>query len=158
MGARRRAMSFASGRRMSAGSRRIAGSLNRLKRKGSTASCPSGPPRLNSTTARRPIFSAMLVPENLDERRDMLGRGFRQHAMAEIEDQAPAAEPVEDSLGRLAKGGTPGDQCVRIEIALNGHEWLKRIRRPVEIHLAIEAEPGQVGYAGIVGIHLTGAA
>ena len=51
VGARRRARKPASGPRMNDGTRRIAGSPNRLRRKGWTASSESGPPRLNRMIA-----------------------------------------------------------------------------------------------------------
>src|SRR3954470_18050916 len=104
-GVRRRAMKLASGNRSQAGRVMIAGSLNRLRRNGCTASSESRPPRLNRMIA---IFIAAHIPlplaggrrrfgeglsrrlpaaHGLDQLGDMLGRGLRRHAVAEVEDE-----------------------------------------------------------------------
>src|SRR5690349_14984319 len=111
LGVRRDAMKRASGRRSQAGRVMIAGSLNRLRRKGCTASSESGPPRLNRTMA---IFISndersrrrLPVAHRLDQLGDVLGRGLRHHAVAEIEDERAMAELVEDAR-RLALQGGP---------------------------------------------------
>src|SRR6186713_2512506 len=103
LGVRREAMKRASGRRSQAGRLMIAGSLNRLRRNGCTASSESGPPRLNRMMAifisirsrRRPC------PYGLDQLGDMLRWSLRYHAVAEIEDERALAELVQDSR-RLA--------------------------------------------------------
>src|SRR5258708_24851981 len=105
VGPRRAAMKRASGFRRTEGRLTIAGSLNRLRRKGCTASSESGPPRLNRTMAifttcpsRRTWFP---VAYHLDQLRHMLGRCLWDHAMAEIEHERPMAKLVEDAR-RLA--------------------------------------------------------
>jgi len=56
----------------------IAGSLNKLKRKGSTLSNLSGPPRLNRITA---LFILTFISHNLDNIFYCLGFRFRHNAM-----------------------------------------------------------------------------
>src|SRR5579864_5811642 len=104
MGARRRAMTQASKLRKGCGRPIIAGSLNRLRRKGCTASGRSGPPRLNSTTAmrRRPDASTTPVPHLLDECGNMLRRCCRHDAMTQVENERTLAEHCQDALGLAA--------------------------------------------------------
>src|SRR3954471_22489176 len=99
LGVRRRAMKLASGSRSHAGRVMIAGSLNRLRRNGCTASSESGPPRLNRTIAIFIDLRRLPAAHGLDQLGDMLGWGLRHHAVAEIEDERAVAELVEDAGG-----------------------------------------------------------
>ena len=81
---RERAMIRARNGRTKNGTRRIAGSRNRLSRNGRIASGRSGPPRLNRTIA------TLRRTHQLQQRRDMLRRGLRHDAVAQIEDERPA--------------------------------------------------------------------
>src|SRR4029077_6244496 len=123
------------------------------------ASGPSGPPRLNSTTARRPMsWLAMPATDLLDQGCHMFWRGLRYDAMAQIEDQGPAAEFVQDAPGGLTKRRITSDQNLGIQIALDRKVRLQRVRRPIEIDRAIQAQPRQAGNPGVFGVHLAGAA
>src|SRR5713226_3354276 len=126
-------MSLAISQRNGLGNRMMALSLNRLNRKGSTAAGLSGPPRLNSTTARRFMgSSAPPATHYLDEFAHMFGRRFRQDAVPQIENQGAPPEGFEDALDfaphRLAAHGKQD----RIEIALKCDMGLQLCRGPGE--------------------------
>src|SRR5436190_17216543 len=158
LGVRRWAIKRASGRCSQAGRVMIAGSLNRLRRKGCTASSESGPPRLNRmmaifispssrakprdlfyrATARSsadktgpstPLRSGrddgsgsrprrLPVAHDLDQLRDVLGRGLGHHAMAEIEHVRGVAELVEDACRLALERRAAHHQHHGIEITL----------------------------------------
>src|ERR1700746_3903011 len=82
----------ARGSRTSAGNRRMAGSLNRLKRKGRTASSRSGPPRFINTTEVRATSRVHRFSQKASELLHVFRRCFRQHPVTEIEDVGPPAE------------------------------------------------------------------
>src|ERR1700688_4121913 len=101
-------MNLASGQRSRPGSAMMAGSLKRLKRKGSTAAGLSGPPRLKSTTAIR-FFSRMRLlrtarppaAHECHEPCHVLGRGRLQDTVAEVEDEGTSPPAREDARGGL---------------------------------------------------------
>src|SRR5471030_1957443 len=104
-------MSRAISQRNGLGRRMIARSLNRLNRKGSTAAGLSGPPRLNSTTARRLIeASATPATDGLDELADMFRRRFRQDPVTQIEDQRASPQNFQDPADLPAHGLAAGCQ------------------------------------------------
>src|SRR5487761_717735 len=110
-GARRAATSRARGRRNSPGSAMIAGSPNRLRRNGSTASGASGPPRFISTT----VLFAISLPagragEQIGEHGDVFGRGLRQDAMPEVEHIGSADQRLPDLADRRGERLAPGKQ------------------------------------------------
>src|SRR5437016_11173914 len=115
-------MSSASGSRSIAGRRMIAGSLNRLTRKGRTASGESGPPRFISTTAARRFSGGIeRFGEEQRKRRDMLRRRLRQDAVAEVEDKSSARECAADPANLDRHRGAADQQRDGIEIALHGN-------------------------------------
>src|SRR5438552_4770930 len=121
-------MSRASGSRSGAGRRMIAGSLNRLTRKGRTASGESGPPRFISTTARRRFSGGIeRFGEEQRKRRDMLRRRLRQDAVAEVEDKPSPRERTADSANLGRHRGTADKQRDGIEVALHGNARLQPI-------------------------------
>src|SRR5688572_16187092 len=95
----------------------IAGSLNRLNRKGRTASGPSGPPRLNSTTATlRPAISG------LQPRRQPLHVGDRRlldDPVAEVEHPRPAAPLLQELVDAPVERVAAGQQEQGIQRALD---------------------------------------
>src|SRR6516162_7998298 len=98
----------------------IAGSLNRLARKGRTAASESGPPRFINTTATR-VMSCDDVQfgEDACERRDVFRRCFRQHTMAQVEHKRSPAEHPTQLPNRGFESLPPGDQQHRVKITLN---------------------------------------
>src|SRR6516225_1657729 len=119
-------MKRANGARKGLGKPIMAGSLNRLTRKGRTASRESGPPRFIRTTAVRVMLLYGVPPgEQAGERRDILRWCFRQHAMAQVEYEWAAAERPAQLFDRSFEGVAARNQQHRIEIALNCSEPLK---------------------------------
>src|SRR5437763_14087291 len=102
-------MMRASGSRTGAGNRKIAGSLNRLNRKGCTASNRSGPPRFISTTAVRATSGVQRVGQQAGKRLHVFRRCFREYPVAKIEDVRPPAELPADSLHRFFES-RPSDE------------------------------------------------
>src|SRR5438477_2259136 len=151
-------MRRASGRRKSAGWRRMAGSLNRLNRKGCTASSRSGPPRFISTTAVRVISGANRLGEKTAEDLHVFRRRFRQHAMAEIEDIGPLAEHATESPHRFFESGPSGDQQDRIEITLNRSVKLQSLLPVTRRHCRIDVDSGDPSLAKIASVQHTGPA
>src|SRR5262245_10321221 len=97
----------------------IAGSLNRLKRKGSTASSDAGPPRLNRTTAILiQLCSCGFAPKPAKQLFDMFDRRIGPDAVAQIEDVRAAVQFLEDSIDSAVKRGSTRDERERVEIAL----------------------------------------
>src|ERR1700730_15845928 len=113
-------MSRANGPRNGLGKSMIAGSLKRLTRNGRTAANESGPPRFINTTATRAISpGGDRFGEQASERRDILGRRFRQHAVAEVEHKAAAAKRLAQLSRSGFERGAAGNQQHRVEITLN---------------------------------------
>src|SRR5258708_33058317 len=96
-GGRRREMILEMSQRNGPGRRMVAGSLKRLNRNGSTAAGPSGPPRLNSTTASRSRLAISAPPAtyHLDAFAHMFRRRFPQDAVPQIANQGPPAHGLE---------------------------------------------------------------
>src|SRR3954454_1963269 len=86
------------------GTRRIAGSRNRLTRNGLTESGLSGPPRLNRTMATlrcgigrkvtKPLPPSSAAHE-LHQLRDVLRTRLRHDAVAQVEDVRPPADSLQ---------------------------------------------------------------
>src|ERR1700738_1555870 len=66
-----------------------------------------------------PQALSLIRPHPLDHLLDMRDRGFRQNAVAEVEDQPPGGEIRKHVVDRAIERSTTGDQRQRIEIALN---------------------------------------
>src|SRR5215469_1216984 len=150
-------MMRASGNRTSAGKRRMAGSLKRLKRKGRTASSRSGPPRFISTTAMRPISMVDWLSKELGESLNVFRRCLRQHAVPEIENIISSAEHPTQSPHRFFEGRSSGNQQDGIEITLNRPVRLQFFARIHERHRRIETDPGNPSLPQIVLVQDTGA-
>src|SRR5215472_16070595 len=108
--ARWRAINLANGSRRKTGSRIIAGSLNRLYRKGRMASGESGPPRFISTTAVRAMSSADWLSEQAGERSNVFRRCVWQYSMPKIEDVAATTELLAKLSHRRLDSRTSRDQ------------------------------------------------
>src|SRR5689334_10150353 len=148
----------ASGKRKNAGRRRMAGSLNRLKRKGCTASSRSGPPKFISTTAVRVISGADWLGEKTAEHLHVFRRRFRQHAMAEIEDIGPLAEHPTEPPHSFFESSSSGNQQDGIEITLNRPIGLQISVRVTSRNRRIDVDPGDPGLVKIVFVQHPGAA
>ena len=135
------AMKRASGRRSSAGRRRIAGSLNRLRRNGCTASerIRTAEIEQDDGDLHEP-HAGLPVAHDLDELGDMLRRRLRHHAMAEIEHEGAVAELVEDARGLAFQRGAARHQHQRIEIALDADMRLQLLRRPMRADAGIDRQ------------------
>src|SRR5216117_4469034 len=81
------------------------------------------------------------LPHQLDQLSHMLRRRFGYDAVAEVEDERPLAEPVQDARGCRAQAAPAGDQELRVEVALHAGAGLQVIARPFQRHAGIEAEP-----------------
>src|SRR5487761_1548444 len=102
-------MSHATGTRSGAGSRMIAGSLNRLNRKGATAASESGPPRFISTIAVRAMSAGdNRLREQSGQHGDVLGRRLRQYPMTEIEHPRSTGKGLADVPHGAFEGGAAG--------------------------------------------------
>src|SRR6266478_783668 len=151
-------MTYASGKRAKAGRRRMAGSLNRLKRKGCTASSRSGPPRFISTTAVRAMSGVRGFSHQTSERLHILRRCFGQHTVAEIEDVRPLAERPAESPHGLFESRPSGDQHDRIEVSLHRPVRLQVLLRIARRHRRIDADSIDPRLAKIMFVQNAGAA
>ena len=71
---------------------------------------------------------------------DMGDRRFRHDAMAEIEDERPARERLQNRVNGAIERRPAGDQHQRIEIALHRHAALHPLAHKTAIHHPIEAD------------------
>src|SRR3984893_8718974 len=142
-------MMRASGNRTSAGNRRMAGSLNRLNRKGCTASNRSGPPRFISTTAMRATSGIHRFGQKAGKSLHVLRWCFRQHSVAEIEDVRSPTEALAEAPHPFFERRPSDDQQDRIEIALNRSVRLQGSMRIAKRHRRVNADPVDPGLAKI---------
>src|SRR5688572_3870266 len=134
--------------RSKAGTRMIAGSLNRLNRNGRTASSESGPPRLNRTIAVRVMVSARKEDVSCASGRTdhgnqplyVLGWRLRDDAVPQIKDEWSLCQPVDDVSDAGTHATSASRQELRIEIALQASMGLQLVARPVEWNTRIKAE------------------
>src|SRR5215472_8400293 len=157
-GPRRHAIKRASGSRSKPGRPMIAGSLNRLARKGPTASIESGPPRFINTTATRVMScDGVQFGEQAGERRDVLRRCFGQYAVAEVKHERSPAEGPTQLPDRGLESRTPDNQQHRVEIPLNRGELLQPIPGVAGRQHRIEADTVDPGLCDIALVEQTGA-
>src|SRR5687768_13679227 len=97
----------------------IAGSLNRLNRKGRTASGPSGPPRLNGTTASLRVGISAGCLDARDQPLHVGDRGVGQDAVAEVEDVGARAPLLEQRVDAAVERLPAGAQQHGVEGALD---------------------------------------
>src|SRR6516164_6481287 len=136
----------------------IAGSLNRLARKGRTASIESGPPRFINTTATRVMScDGVQFGEQAGEHRDVLRRCFRQYAVAQVEYERSPAECPAQLPDRGLESRTPDDQQHRVKIPLNRDELLQPRPGVAGGHHCIEANTVDPGLRDIPLVEQTGA-
>src|SRR6266403_5200977 len=137
-------MILAMSQRSGPGRRMMAGSLKRLNRNGSTAAGPSGPPRLNSTTASRSRLAISAPPAtyHIDEFAYMFRRRFRQDAVPQVENQGPPSQGLEDTPDFAPHRLAADRKQDRIEIALERYMGLQLCRGPAERQVVIQAESG----------------
>src|SRR6516164_58908 len=155
-GARRDATKRANGSRRKPGRPIIAGSLNRLTRKGRTACNESGPPRFINTTATRVIlFNGVRSRDQPGECRNILRRRFRQHTMAEVEHEWAATERPAQLFDCGFESRAPRDQQHWIEIALNRSELLEPRPGVAGRHHCIETDAIDPGLRNVPLIEQT---
>src|SRR5215469_10119637 len=88
----------------------------------------------------------------------MSHRRFRQHAMAEVDDEGTASEGAPNYLYTFGHGGAPCHQVQWIEVTLHWANRLQSLARDAQRDGAVEAERRDAAAAKIGAVQETGAA